>query len=64
VTAEMEEGFPPLRIDADGLAGGHARYGAAESSQFLSAVCMVGPYARHECALISISRKLAGLTCR
>jgi len=42
------EGHPPIRITADGLAGGILKYGAAASSQFLSAVLMVSPYARHE----------------
>ncbi len=42
------EGHPPVRIWADGLAGGILKYGAAASSQFLSAVLMVSPYARHE----------------
>jgi 3-phosphoshikimate 1-carboxyvinyltransferase len=42
------EGHPPLRITADGLAGGILKYGAAASSQFLSAVLMVSPFARHE----------------
>lgn len=44
----IEEGFPPIRIDADGLPGGMLRFGAAKSSQFLSAVLMASPYARHE----------------
>lgn len=44
----MEEGFPPLRILADGLAGGMVRFGHAQSSQYLSAVLQVCPYARHE----------------
>jgi 3-phosphoshikimate 1-carboxyvinyltransferase len=42
------EGHPPVRISANGLAGGILSYGAAASSQFLSAVLMVSPYARHE----------------
>lgn len=42
------EGFPPLNLAADGLAGGLIRFGAAQSSQFLSAVLQVAPYARHE----------------
>jgi 3-phosphoshikimate 1-carboxyvinyltransferase len=45
---EIEDGYPPLLVHADGLPGGAARYGSAESSQFLSAICMVAPYARHE----------------
>ena len=42
------EGFPPVQVDADGLGGGIVRYGSEASSQFLSAVLMVAPYARHE----------------
>jgi 3-phosphoshikimate 1-carboxyvinyltransferase len=42
------EGFPPVQVHADGLAGGIMRYGNEASSQFLSAILMVAPYARHE----------------
>jgi 3-phosphoshikimate 1-carboxyvinyltransferase len=41
-------GFPPVRVLADQLPGGFVRFGAESSSQFLSAVTMVAPYARHE----------------
>lgn len=44
----LQEGFAPLRIDADLLPGGRLHFGAAQSSQFLSAVLQVAPYARHE----------------
>ena len=44
----LEEGFPPVNIAADGLAGGFIRFGSAQSSQYLSAVLQVAPYARHE----------------
>lgn len=44
----MEEGFPPVNVLADGLAGGLIRFGSAQSSQYLSAVLQVAPYARHE----------------
>jgi len=43
-----QPGFPPLAIYADHLPGGILRAGAAQSSQFLSAVLMASPYARHE----------------
>jgi 3-phosphoshikimate 1-carboxyvinyltransferase len=43
-----EAGFPPLRVHGDGIAGGIGKYGSEQSSQFLSAAIMVGPYARHE----------------
>jgi len=39
-------GCPPVVITANGLAGGHTRIAAAKSSQFLSAVLLVAPYAR------------------
>lgn len=42
------DGYPPLRILADGLPGGLLKYGSSVSSQFLSAVLMASPYARHE----------------
>jgi len=44
----LEEGFPPINLLADGLAGGFIRFGSAQSSQYLSAVLQVAPYARHE----------------
>lgn len=43
-----QHGYPPITVHADGLPGGLLRYGSAKSSQFLSAVLMVAPYARHE----------------
>jgi 3-phosphoshikimate 1-carboxyvinyltransferase len=41
-------GFPPILVHADRLPGGMLQVGAAQSSQFLSAILMVSPYARHE----------------
>ena len=43
-------GFPPLTVKADGLAGGTVQYPAGEalSSQFLSAAIMVAPYTQRE----------------
>jgi 3-phosphoshikimate 1-carboxyvinyltransferase len=42
------DGFPPVEVLADGLPGGLVRYGSESSSQFLSALLHVAPYARHE----------------
>jgi 3-phosphoshikimate 1-carboxyvinyltransferase len=42
------EGFPPLNVEAHGLPGGIVRYGSEVSSQYLSAILMVAPYARIE----------------
>jgi 3-phosphoshikimate 1-carboxyvinyltransferase len=44
----QREGFPPLQVHANTLPGGLARFGAAQSSQYLSAVLQVAPYARNE----------------
>ena len=44
----MEPGFPPVRVIADGLPGGIARFGSGLSSQFLSALLMAAPLARNE----------------
>jgi len=48
VTYDLNEGFPPITIQADGLAGGILKFSSAVSSQYLSSVLMVAPYARHE----------------
>lgn len=42
------EGFPPITVHASGLAGGIGSFGASQSSQYLSAVLQVAPYARNE----------------
>jgi 3-phosphoshikimate 1-carboxyvinyltransferase len=44
----LNDGFPPVLVHADRLPGGLARLAAAPSSQFLSAVLQVAPYARNE----------------
>ena len=44
----MEPGFPPVRVLADGIAGGVCRFGSSTSSQFLSAVLQIAPFGRHE----------------
>lgn len=42
------EQYPPVQVQADGLPGGMIHYGAEASSQYLSAILMVAPYARNE----------------
>jgi len=44
----LNDGFPPIGIFADSLAGGLIRFGSSSSSQYLSAVLQVAPYAKHE----------------
>jgi len=46
VICTEREGYPPLRIEATGLAGGTAGISGATSSQFLSALLMAAPLAR------------------
>jgi 3-phosphoshikimate 1-carboxyvinyltransferase len=51
----QSNGCPPVRINAKGLGGGHVRIRANLSSQFLSALLMVAPYARE-----SVTIKIEG----
>jgi 3-phosphoshikimate 1-carboxyvinyltransferase len=48
VQFDAADGYPPVTLDACGLAGGLTRYGSELSSQYLSAVLQVAPYARRE----------------
>jgi len=51
------DGFPPLRIVADGLAGGRVTIDGRVSSQFLTAFLMAAPLAAADCA-VSIKGEL------
>ena len=44
-------GCPPLRIAADGIAGGKTTLPAGKSSQYLSSLLLVAPYARQQAML-------------
>ncbi len=46
-----QAGFPPLRIAAAGLPGGHAVFSRAISSQFASALLLAAPLARQDVLL-------------
>lgn len=48
ISYAMQEGFPPVNVTADGLPGGFVRFGNSQSSQYLSAVLQIAPYARNE----------------
>lgn len=48
---EQQEGYPPLTVAAKGLYGGQVTMRAGQSSQFVSAVLMVAPYARNDVLL-------------
>jgi 3-phosphoshikimate 1-carboxyvinyltransferase len=50
-TVESATGCPPVRIRAAGLPGGAARIAGDVSSQFLSGVLLVAPYARRPVTL-------------
>ncbi len=43
ITYEKEEGFPPLRIKGKRLQGGHISLAGNVSSQYISAMLMIGP---------------------
>jgi 3-phosphoshikimate 1-carboxyvinyltransferase len=43
-----QSGYPPIRVFGGDLPGGLLRYGSALSSQYLSAVLMIAPFARNE----------------
>ncbi|MGD8403380.1 MAG: 3-phosphoshikimate 1-carboxyvinyltransferase [Anaerolineales bacterium] len=45
-TVETQGGCPPVKITASGLAGGRAKVAGNISSQFLSALLMIAPYAQ------------------
>jgi 3-phosphoshikimate 1-carboxyvinyltransferase len=53
----MTDGFPPVNVQADRLAGGLIQFGSALSSQYLSAVLQVAPYARHEVRVDLVGRQ-------
>ncbi len=42
------EGYPPLTIEARGLAGGEVHFTTLPSSQYISALLMVAPYAKRD----------------
>lgn len=48
---DCASGCPPVTIRAAGLDGGRAKVSGARSSQYLSAVLMVAPYARNDVEL-------------
>ncbi len=52
VTSELANGCPPVRIDTDGLTGGHATIRGDISSQFLSGLLMACPLAKRDVDLV------------
>ncbi len=53
----MNDGFPPVRVQGHGLPGGIVKYGSETSSQYLSAVLQVAPYAKHEVRIDLVGRQ-------
>jgi 3-phosphoshikimate 1-carboxyvinyltransferase len=53
-------GCPPLRIKANGLSGGKTILPEGKSSQYLSSLLLVGPYARQE-ALLDVEGEILSL---
>lgn len=66
VEAEATNGCPPVRVRSGTLRGGHVTVRANRSSQYLSALLMVAPYARElvtlELAGEAVSQSYIGLT--
>ena len=52
-------GCPPVTVEADGLPGGTARVQGARSSQYLSALLMVAPYAQRDVELEVVGELIA-----
>jgi 3-phosphoshikimate 1-carboxyvinyltransferase len=48
---KKKQGYPPLRIKADGLKGGPITIDGSVSSQFLTAFLMAAPLARSDCSV-------------
>jgi 3-phosphoshikimate 1-carboxyvinyltransferase len=45
VAARSQEGFPPVRVAAQGIPGGRCGVDGSQSSQFVSAILLASPYA-------------------
>jgi 3-phosphoshikimate 1-carboxyvinyltransferase len=69
IAIEGRGGCPPLLVRGGGLRGGRATIDASRSSQYVSAVLLVGPYGEHDLELhlkdgILVSRPYVDLTLR
>jgi len=53
----MRDGYPPVRILADGLPGGLVKYGSETSSQYLSSILQIAPFARNELQVSLVGRQ-------
>jgi 3-phosphoshikimate 1-carboxyvinyltransferase len=58
-SAAAADGRPPVTVDAHGLAGGSTSVRGDASSQFLSALLMIAPYARMDCE-VEVAGRLVG----
>lgn len=59
VRCESDGGCPPLVVDADGLPGGRAEVRASRSSQYVSALLHVAPYAARDVTLVVAGELIA-----
>lgn len=48
ISCDRQNGCPPLTLHAQGIRGGLARLAAGKSSQYLSSLLLVAPYARNQ----------------
>jgi len=51
IRSDADNGCPPLTIEADGIGGGRTTLPEGKSSQYLSSLLLVAPYARQEAEL-------------
>ncbi|MGB9628721.1 MAG: 3-phosphoshikimate 1-carboxyvinyltransferase [Thermodesulfobacteriota bacterium] len=58
ISAYCRGGYPPVLIDSDGLKGGKVEIKGNESSQFLSSLLMIAPYAKED-VLIEVKGNLS-----
>jgi 3-phosphoshikimate 1-carboxyvinyltransferase len=69
IEIEGQRGCPPLRVQGGGLRGGRATIDASRSSQYVSAILLVAPYAELDLELhlkcgVLVSRPYVDLTLR
>ena len=57
IKSQNDNGCPPVIIKANGLTGGKTSIDGASSSQYLSALLMIAPYAKHQVE-ITVTGKL------
>ncbi|MDO5674844.1 MAG: 3-phosphoshikimate 1-carboxyvinyltransferase [bacterium] len=58
ISSDQGNGCPPLTIEAKGIQGGATELAAGQSSQYLSSLLLVAPYATAQAAEITVAGRL------